>query len=159
MLSTINDSLVGKTGGYVNHYHEYSQVPQHTHSYVESSHSHTYKRASDAEYGLSTASAAQYVSNPTHISTYTGFSSSRVNILPMGEFVCETDNSSSLPPYYKLGFIQASGNLEQIQESNPIELDWYWWIMLGSIGSLAIVVTISMLIRRKTRKSESIDEK
>ncbi|MBN2154794.1 MAG: hypothetical protein JW776_01960 [Candidatus Lokiarchaeota archaeon] len=33
----------------------------------------------------------------------------------MGKMSCMSDNSSSLPPYYKLGLVQTSGNLVQIQ--------------------------------------------
>ena len=65
--------------------------------------------------------------------------------------ICETDYASSIPPYVKLGFIQASGNLVQIQESNPIELDWYWWMTIGSVGTLVIVITGAVISRRKQR--------
>lgn len=159
LLPTANESLIGNTGGANSHSHTYSQIPRHTHTYKETSHSHTYKRAYNTLYGVSTASTDEWVSNPTVTLVFTSYSSSRVDILPKGTPICHTDNSSSLPPYYKLGFIQATGDLVQVQPSNPIELDWYWWMIIGSIGSLAIVVTISMLIRRKKRKSESIDKK
>jgi hypothetical protein len=120
---------------------------------VETPHYHSYPGTSTNTYGVSTASADVYVSTLTVSTTDTDLGYSDIRILPTGKGVCETDNGSSLPPYYKLGFIQANGKLVQDQSLNPIELEWYWWTIMGSAGTLAVVFSISIIRNQKKKRN------
>jgi hypothetical protein len=159
LLSTTNESNIGDIGGFASHSHKYTKIPRHTHTYTETAHYHSYKRVSYTLHGVSTASPHSWVSNPSYPLTQTSVSGSHVNIIPLGKTNCYTENSSSLPPYYKLGLIQAVENLVQIQPSRSIELQWYWWMIIGSASTVVMVVTIEILIRRKQRKNSPSSKK
>jgi hypothetical protein len=156
LLGTINETLVGTLGGNASHFHEYNEVFRHTHIHSESSHAHYYRRASSNLYGVSTASDNVWVSNPSVPLMFTDYAYSNVDILPAGKILCETESEDALPPYYKLGFVQAMENLGPSELSNPIELAWYWWMIIGSAGTLTIGATVSVLVRRKKRKVDSV---
>jgi len=108
--STNGAELPGSLGGSNTHNHSYDTVPYHDHGMTLNAlgeHSHTYERPEDfvlvtavdgTTYRLLEWEAVSYTSQHdfphNHDSTYTGSDD------------CTTENSTSLPPYHKLAFIQ-----------------------------------------------------
>jgi len=153
VLATANYSLIGTIGGNETHVHGYNKVPRHTHTYVETSHSHSYPRISSTVYSVSLASSDKYVSNPIVNYVQSSLTSSNVNIIPAGQLSCETDTTSSLPPYFKLAFVQATDDLiHSSSEEDTPGLPPFWYVIIGCTALLSISIIIGSVGRRKKKE-------
>ncbi|MBD3354156.1 MAG: hypothetical protein GF364_21925 [Candidatus Lokiarchaeota archaeon] len=94
----------GNVGGYTEHNHTYSMVPRHNHlitgdSHIHNLHSTTYYLkpggVSNAIFSLTTSG----------ILSYTNYNDTDITLDEAGSPDCETDNASSMPPYYEVAFI------------------------------------------------------
>lgn len=108
--STVNP---GGTGGAAQHQHTYTEVPNHTHpvNVTDPGHSHLTQRyptatGSSSGFTIDTSMSGTIADNtlPVKLNT-TGITATTSN--PAGGVASGTTaNASSLPPYYKLAFIQ-----------------------------------------------------
>ena len=94
----------GDSGGALTHTHTYSDLPQHSHTISPNPHTHTHDRSGSADTRDTPGGSGFFRWNSTVPSVTTG--GTTLTIANAGVASPETDAGSSLPPYYKLAFIQ-----------------------------------------------------
>ncbi len=125
VFSVKNGENPGNIGGSKDHNHSYDDLPQHLHDINDPGHRHGYKRRIAWRTLVSLAEAASY--DPESLKTTT--STTGITINEAGMLNCKTNNSSSMPPYYKLVYIMKKSN----EATFPDGLILMWSGSLNSI--------------------------
>ncbi|MBD3186057.1 hypothetical protein GF325_04435 [Candidatus Bathyarchaeota archaeon] len=125
-LSTTSISDPGILGGTSEHNHTYTEIPRHSHSITDSTHQHIVEyNQIMVEPGLGVIGRYWY---PLGIFTCnTSNEVANVSIVGTGIPVCTTDNSTMLPPFFELAFVQHVNSPPEAQSvsftSNPTTTD------------------------------------
>jgi len=129
-VQCVNDAEnPGSKGGWESHNHTYTQVPQHTHTITDPGHNHGFKY--DEIEALAAPSPNNYYAPTSMLMVPTGNNFTGVTIDFNGIAVCETENASSMPPYYELAYIMKYNPDAEV----PIGLILLWPNPLGIIPS------------------------
>lgn len=112
-ISVMDGVNPGSKGGQLTHNHSYVQIPRHNHDITDLTHTHTvYYEIIET---LEGPFPGKYWDPDGIEFCQTQIGLSGASIDPTGITTCYTDNSSSLPPYYKLAFIQHENSPPEAQ--------------------------------------------
>ncbi|MBD3353598.1 MAG: hypothetical protein GF364_19095, partial [Candidatus Lokiarchaeota archaeon] len=111
----------GNKGGFKEHNHTYTMVPEHSHSITEGSHLHFFY-SQEISVDFTGGTIEVYNCQPGGMPFSTNANDTDITLDEFGEDVCMTDNASSMPPYYEVKYIMKN-NTEDIL---PVDVIGIW---------------------------------
>lgn len=159
-LGVIDNENPGSIGGFKEHKHLYSDLPSHIHEVNDPGHDHAY--VIPAYYSVTSGGFTSPINPTTTIASDT--SPTGITIQYNGTEDCVTDNSSSLPPYYKVAFLMnnktftiykesafipnVGGDDDDDDDNEDVELLIPVIIIVGLISVIGIISVVIILIKK-----------